>query len=351
LYRKLITIGKVSDVELREALHTNDLKEVILYRGSQLPSWLMADDLDWLRSQNGFAANSVTDFAQIIESIQDLPGLRPLNEIQCREKQHAAMFYCQPRNGYLPDVDEDNWLDLGFCTARSQEQYRSIGTLYRMLIDVCAFEEFWKAMQDATMIELFRRHGLSSQVGSLHNFLALMQIVGKWHQSVWELMRFILTNDREPIRTVHVDYGVQNCQSPHDRSSLRTVYHRYFSLEHDELELHQACIEGTLSAFLRSKLGELPLDSGVFSNPYPLEGCNHMGLVATKVVICTESSYALVRDSLRAEGNDSVLWTIPDICDLDMKSAMQDRAANLAGHLTTRRSQFGNHTIVSLSCD
>jgi hypothetical protein len=106
VYRKLITVCKVSDVELREVLRTNNLKEMILYRGSRLPSWLMADDLDWLRSQNGFAANSVTDFAQITESIQDLPGLRPLDEIQCREEQHAALFYCQLRNGYLPDVDE-----------------------------------------------------------------------------------------------------------------------------------------------------------------------------------------------------------------------------------------------------
>ncbi len=349
LYRKLITIGCVSDEELREAWKSNQLRAFILFRGSQLPPQVIKDDLTWFRSQDCFAAGRVRDFGLILDSAQHVLGSGGFNELNTRQKQQAYLFYCQIRHGYIPDADEDNWLNLGFCTAQARNHRSQIGGAYAKLITRCTFEEFWQAIQKSTIVELFDRHGLTSRIEELRNFTILMQSVGKWHQSVWELKRFIQLPNAEPMRAVVADYGFMNCQNAQDRVDLRALYSRFFDMGFDEIRLHQACVEGRLASHMESVMGKLLLTRELLSNMYPLDRCSHAGLVAEKPVICTESNYSLTCELLQAEGTNSVVWTIPDECDEDMKETMPERAAYLMGSMGIQRTTFKGQNIEMIS--
>lgn len=57
------------------------------------------------------------------------------------------------------------------------------------------------------------------------------------------------------------------------------------------MALHNACINGQLAPFLESELGELPFAADLVSNPYPLEGGGHMGMVVESTNLCPESIY------------------------------------------------------------
>lgn len=206
LYCKLVNVGGVDDEELRKAWRNDELKEFILFRGSQLPPGIIKEELDWFRMHDRFAANSTTDFGQILDTARDVLNSSeeddPLNQLDSEAKQHAYMFYCQIRNGYVPDADEDNWLELGFCTAQGQSGLQRIAETYKALIERCTFTEFWRAMEDSTMVKLFNKYGLGPNIKALRNFEALLDDVGKWHQSVWELKRFTLLGGHEPMRAI-----------------------------------------------------------------------------------------------------------------------------------------------------
>jgi hypothetical protein len=335
LYCKLINDGGVGDEELREALQKDKLKEFILFRCSQLPRAVIRDEMIWLARQDGFAANSVSDFAKVMDSGKAFLGLEdrhiPFRQLAPEEKRNAYLFYCQILNGYMPDVDEDNWISLGFCTARDQDDAQRLGRLYRLLVKLCKFDEFWKAMAESTMVELFETYGLGYEVISLRNIRSFMGSVGKRHQSVWELKRFTRLSDPEPMRAVIGDYGFRNCWGPQERIALRRMYTDFFSSGEDEMKLHQACVKGRLAQFLESILGQLLVPPEILSNDYPIDGCGYMGMVFQSVSICPESMCQEVVEMHKTKGEKVAVLTIPDECDGEMTAALRERAAFLSG--------------------
>jgi hypothetical protein len=66
-------------------------------------------------------------------SIPELLASDGLDELDPRQKELAALFYCQIRNGFGPDADKDNWVLLGFCTAQSSSHFNRIGHFYQYL--------------------------------------------------------------------------------------------------------------------------------------------------------------------------------------------------------------------------
>lgn len=185
-------------------------------------------------------------------------------------------------------------------------------------------------METSTMAELFDTHGLGVETRKLRNFRPLLQHVRKWHESVWDLKRFVMSTAAEPERAVANDYGFVNClDSAQERMSLNRLYRRYFDEGLDEMGLHRACVDGNLAPFLTSVLREPAFPPELLTNNYPLPRCSHMGLVAERVVMCTESNYAMVCEMRRADGDDSVVLTIPDEYDEGMQKLMRERAAAL----------------------
>ncbi|RDK42093.1 phosphoserine aminotransferase [Aspergillus phoenicis ATCC 13157] len=188
LYCRLVNEWGVEEDELREAWQQNKLKEFILFRSSQIPTSLIHAESRWISQQDGFAANKITDLFNVLFESQKHVLERedqqvPYEELEPREKLEAYVFLCQIRNGYVPDADEDNWIYLGFCTARDGDEIQQLAKLYRVLVDRCEFEEFWKAMAESKMVDLFKKYGLGHAIADLRNFETLLSAVGTGYQS------------------------------------------------------------------------------------------------------------------------------------------------------------------------
>ncbi|OJI86029.1 hypothetical protein ASPTUDRAFT_53329 [Aspergillus tubingensis CBS 134.48] len=189
LYCSLVNDWGVGEEELREAWQQNKLKEFILFRSSQIPSTWIHNESHWISQQDGFAANKETDFNIVLESQKHV--LKPEDQQvpyqlwKPREKLEAFVFLCQIRNGYIPQADEYNWISLGFCTARDGSETQKVAELYKELLDTCVFEEFWKAMVESKMVDLFRKYGLGDAIAELRNFETLLSAVGTTHQSCY----------------------------------------------------------------------------------------------------------------------------------------------------------------------
>jgi mannitol/fructose-specific phosphotransferase system IIA component (Ntr-type) len=78
----------------------------------------------------------------------------------------------------MPNVDEDNWVYLGFCTSPNASQTQLLAQLYRLLMEKATFEEFWQARVSSTMVKLFQKHGLASNIHIMRNFESLMSAMG-----------------------------------------------------------------------------------------------------------------------------------------------------------------------------
>ncbi|PWI63947.1 hypothetical protein PCL_02263 [Purpureocillium lilacinum] len=260
IYRCLVIQYGVCDDELREALSKDQLRDFILFRMSQLPSTESQSLLNWLTQQQGFGAGVVCDdFEKLLVAARKF--LSPVDrsvsfdDLKPKEKQSALVFYGQILNGYVPDSDEDNWIYLGFCTARDAWNTHKLRAHYAALIHRCKFDEFWEAIASSNVINLFTKYGLVQEVIRLRNFQNHMRNVTKGYQSVWELKRFTQQPLPHPMRAVQVDYCFMRCDGT-QRMILRDIYRRFFETGTDEMKLHEACVDGRLAEFLRSVLGD-----------------------------------------------------------------------------------------------
>ncbi|KKP05796.1 hypothetical protein THAR02_02080 [Trichoderma harzianum] len=233
LYRRLVTKWKVDEEELRSAVELNRLKEMLTTRCSQTGDPAMLSDMKWLESEEVFRANGeepeITAFDVAQEQFLSPQDRKiPLVELQPPEKRQALIFYAEIFNGFMPDVDEDNWISLGFCTAADPDSEQRLASAYRLLVERCSFDEFWSAMSQSRIVELFGKYGLADRISKMRNFKILMAIVPRRHQSVWELNRFTRLNVTDPFRAVIVDYGFMNCEDARHRMQLRGIYREYF---------------------------------------------------------------------------------------------------------------------------
>jgi hypothetical protein len=354
LYCKLVNHG-VGDEELREAWQGDKLKEFILSRCSQLPPFLFARERTWIGQQQGFRKDSESGLGRQLESVRMFLSAEEqrlsFSQIEPEVKRMAYLFYGQILNQFVPEFDEDNWVSLGFCTARTQKETQLLAHLYSLLVQRCTFEEFWKAMDNSTTVELFRTYDLGSNISNLRNFETLMLGVGKWHQSVWELKRFSQSSENKPTRSVYTDYGFQHCQSPREHIGLRHIYKEFFAHHEDEMELHQACVDGRLAQFLTSKLGPLQVPDEVLSNEYPIEGCTHMGMTAKNVIVCPESIYPVVLAKQKAEGGKELIITVPDEQDETMRNRIRDQAAFTTGRMRVAQTTSHGIEMITMNVD
>jgi hypothetical protein len=340
LYRRLVVDWSIDEDELRSAVEQNRLKEMLTFRCLQTRDPDMLRDMQWLKSEEGFGTKGKgPGLAVIFEAAQRellSPEERkvPIVELQPLEKRKALVFYAQIRNGFKPDVDEDNWISLGFCTAADPESEQRLASAYGSLVERCPFDEFWNAMVESRMVELFRRYGLADRILHMRNFKDFMVIVKKWHQSVWELKRYTRMNVTDPFRAVVVDYGFINCEDARQRMQLRGIYQEYFERGEDEMRLHEACVAGKLGSFLESVLGSLAVRSDLLWNPYPLENRPLMGMVTSSVIMCPESVLDQANAFERGDGKEVIV--IPDAEDEATIRWIHDHATFLGTGLRKR---------------
>jgi hypothetical protein len=132
LYSKLVDEG-LEDEELRQARQKDKLKELLLYRCSQLPRNIIGTETDWLNRQEGLTADSICDISKTLHSGRQYLDPEeidiPFWDLKPEGKRQAYLFYCQIPNYHMPDADEDNWISLGFCVAPDQEEFQRLATL------------------------------------------------------------------------------------------------------------------------------------------------------------------------------------------------------------------------------
>lgn len=349
LYRRLVVDWSIDEDELRSAVEQNRLKEMLTFRCLQTRDPGMLRDMQWLKSEEGFGTKGKGPGLAVIfeaaqrELLSPDEKLLPIVELQPLEKRKALVFYAQICNGFMPDVDEDNWISLGFCTAADPESEQQLASAYGSLIVRCSFDEFWNAMVESRMVELFRKYGLADRILHMRNVKDFMVIVKKWYQSVWELKRFTRMNVADPFRAVVVNYGFTNCVNARQRMQLRKMYHEYFERGEDEMRLHEACVSGKLASFLESVLGSLVVRPGLLRNPYPSENYPLLGMVTDSIIMCPESVLDQVNACERDAGKEVIV--IPDAEDEAMIRWIHDRAAFLGTELR-KRYYFGSDSKV-----
>lgn len=342
LYRRLVIDWDIDEEELRSAVELNRLKEMLTIRCLQTGDPIMLSDMQWLESEEGFGANGEGPGPTALFDAAREELLSPddrkvsIVELQPPEKRQALVLYAQIRNGYKPDVDEDNWISYGFCTAADPESEQRLAYAYGLLVERCPFDEFWKAMAESRIVELFSKYGLADRILRMRNFKDFMAIVKTSYQSVWELKRFIRINVADPSRAVMVDYGFRHCENAHKRMQLRGMYQEYFERGEDEMKLHEACIAGKLASCLESVFGSLAVPPDLLLNPYPLENCLLMGMVTSNIIVCPESALDQVRALKRGDGKEAMVFTIPDTEDEAMTRLIHDRAVFLGTGLRKR---------------
>jgi hypothetical protein len=254
--------------------------------------------------------------------------------LQPLEKRHALVFYAQIRNTFMLLVDEDNWISLGYRTAANLESQQQLACAYGALVEQCHFDEFWNAMAESRMVELFEKYGLSNRILHMRNFRDFIVIVKKWHQSVWQLKRFTCTSVADPFRAAAVDYGFVNCENARQRIQLPGIYKEYFERGEDEMKLHEACVAGKLASFLKSVLGSLLVPPDILQNGYPRENSRMAGMVTDKVIQCPASALDSVKALPESEGNEIIV--ISDADDNAMVERIHHRAAFLGAGLRKR---------------
>ncbi|KAL6166379.1 hypothetical protein ACJQWK_07732 [Exserohilum turcicum] len=341
LYRRLVVHWEIDEDELRSAVNNNKLKEMLICRCSQTKD----PDLQWLKNVESFEAKAKEgELSTLIEAakrklLSPDENKVPITELQPLEKQRALVFYAQIQNGFMIDVDEDNWISLGFCTRTNCNSEQQLAWAYKLLIARCSLDEFWTAMAESKMAELFSKYTLTGQISQMRNFKDLKDIVKKRHQSVWELKRFTRMNAADPHRAVVNDYGFMNCEDARQRMQLRDIYQKYFERGENEMKLHEACISGTLGSFLESVLGNLRVGRDLFRNPYPLQNSTLMGMVTDVVLVCTQSMLDQVK-AFKEDGQE--LFVIPDTMEDEMMRHVHERAAFL-GTGVRKRYRSGLH--------
>ncbi|KAF2024309.1 hypothetical protein EK21DRAFT_117905 [Setomelanomma holmii] len=328
----------VDDEQLREAWHSNKLKEFLLFRGSQFPDSRMQADLRWLSQQTGFAANATGDFVgALVEAargkLSPMDQTLPFDELEPLETRQAFLFYGHILNGFMPGVEEDLWLYLGFCTARDSADASSLAGAYRTVIDRCSFEEFWKAMHDSSMNALFEKYGLSTYLATAPSFKTLINNVARWHHSVWELKKFTLCTEIDPHRSVQVNYDFVNCKN------ART---------------HGTQSHGQLAPWLGSILGTLQIPESRLHNPYPLppipgvEYQRYDGVVAKQVVGGPASEYEAVCRLVEHDGHQAFVLPVPDDADEFMQNSLNSQASTVTGRLYVSNRVFEGRIFESL---
>lgn len=302
IYHLLLVDYGIDEEALRTSVKRDSVKEMLILRIGDamrdpevtIHRNSMIEAIQWLEKQEGFRAKYY--IRRHGGRLHESPSLGrsenflapedknpPIMNLKPREKLDALVFYAQITNQFRPDVDEDNWISLGFCTLADHDNDQRLSSAHISLVERCTFEEFWKAKGESAVVTLFDKHGLARRISGFPNFNQFMGHVNKCYENVWQLKKFTLrttTQEVDPHRSIVVDYGYMNCrENAHQRMQLRGMYREYFERGEDEIKLHEACIAGRIFPVLGDVLGPLMVDANLLRNFYPLNNCPVAGMV------------------------------------------------------------------------
>ncbi|KAH6891634.1 hypothetical protein BKA70DRAFT_1326761 [Coprinopsis sp. MPI-PUGE-AT-0042] len=200
-------------------------------------------------------------------------------------RKHECVALCGlVLHSYSPPPELAIWLQFGFCVGDRQSEMVVVD-MYRKLLMSTSFDEFHHAYENAQLVDLLSRKGLTQSAAYRRIADEFKDVVGGSARgilkSAWHLKVFIQVNPTSLVpgqgfnmpQSVFVDYGWINCKNTHDMNRLLQIYQQYFNSPGANcLELHSACINGRLVECLE-KYSKVTLSEQcrrLLKNFYPL---------------------------------------------------------------------------------
>ena len=278
LFIGLVCHLDVGDRQLHRWQIAGTLKKNIIAKFSILPQgsrggyfpWFLEHDWIFEPAKTTTKHDQVSAWAKSANHILDEEDrARPLSQLQPEAKLDAFLFYSALLQGWSPAPGMPTWICLGFCTRRNQWAENQLAGMYQQLIAKCSFHEFWEAMGASEMLRLLDKYDLTKVYREFRNFEVLMKSIIR-RPSVWDLKEFCQMDEPNPIKAVIVDYGFMYCKDAGDRRDLKRAYQTFFERGGDEMELHDACLKGSIYEYLRGKQPLEPKYRHLMRNLYPL---------------------------------------------------------------------------------
>ncbi|GBC07384.1 hypothetical protein RclHR1_07420008 [Rhizophagus clarus] len=201
-------------------------------------------------------------------------SLKSLSESKCK----IVSLYLIILMGCIPNVEQDIWIDFGFCTCKvsqdrlGEEDEKRLGELYRELIvqRSCMIDEFDDAFMSGSVIDLLKRKCDDSSWLSENK----IEVFGRkqFRPSVFSLKQYALSESVHLSLPVMADYGFKNCRTGDEINQLRQMYKKLIKTpQFDPWELHKACVSGKIFDYVRSILPNEVPKPYLLKNLYPLE--------------------------------------------------------------------------------
>ncbi|KAF2263123.1 hypothetical protein CC78DRAFT_604897 [Lojkania enalia] len=214
-------------------------------------------------------------------------------ELEPEAKRECYLMLATVLHRAHPNPTQPGWFDFGFCTCRNEREENQLGGLYQRLLigdkafgdmlrfiprhlrqqESATFTEFWRSYESGTLIELMDQKGLKSFRSDFPHLKEFLDASSSHvHPSVWSLKQFlVIDNPAEfpPVPAVQVDYGFMNCNTFEETCILMEIYKRLLQ-KADPLDLHSACLAGTLFEFAQGFHTMDEAHRGLMKNFYPL---------------------------------------------------------------------------------
>lgn len=183
-------------------------------------------------------------------------------------KRNVSFLYTSVIQGFVPRIEERNWIDFGFCTCESISKEYQLRDLYQELIVQrgCKIDEFNDAYMSGTVLDLLKKK--INICGWLSE--SKIEIFGYEQpiKSVYHLKQYVLSKSVDLIPAVKVDYGFINCRTEEEKKQLEHMYENLINNhKFDSLDLHKACITGKIFNYVRSILPNEKLKADLLKNP------------------------------------------------------------------------------------
>ncbi|KAF2710886.1 hypothetical protein K504DRAFT_375422 [Pleomassaria siparia CBS 279.74] len=200
------------------------------------------------------------------------------NWLQPEAKRQTFLLAAWLSNTANPPPCWSCYYDFGYVTCQNEDEAQLLGGLYNAVLNdpdrgpkEATFEQLWQALDTPSLlIDLLDSCGyldaLRTQLPRLEHFLGTRS---EDRPSVWRLIQFVRdTPNTEPHACLRRDYGFDSCTLRDEVQALKYIYGEVLAMtatttktttttqtQTHPLQLHAACIRGTLFEFARSKAG------------------------------------------------------------------------------------------------
>lgn len=265
VYIGLITILEVGSKELHQWQQANELALNIrkTYEAARAHSGYYT----WFLN-NQHLVDTRTPQADIYQLVRKYLSSEDrdkyISQLEPEAKRISIAMYIVLLVGNIPNIEQELWIQFGFCTCNDQKIESELGRVYRALIDQCTLYEFYTNYELKSLDALLRQ----KKIDGIDSLKARGVVFGYASKSVYHLKQYLLGKNVPLKRSVSVDYGFASCENKNQTEKLTNIYKELFKhTNFDILRLHEACISGTLYKYAAQFV---TADANLMRNPYPL---------------------------------------------------------------------------------